>query len=84
MAAGPVQYMSAATKVLVFRSRIAPCMSCGMELWPPSKHGADMTAVLTRAATLISRIHRDASHTAVFRIVLQQRRDAGRPWHYVG
>ena len=56
----------AATKLLVLRSRIAPCMSYGMELWRPSKRGANMTAVLIRAAKLVSGIRRDASHTAFF------------------
>ena len=37
-----------------------------MELWRPAKRGANMTAVLVRAAKLISGICRDASHTAVF------------------
>ena len=61
------QYLSAATKLLVLRSRIAPCMTYGMELWRPAKNGANMTAVLTRAAKLISGIHREASHTAFFK-----------------
>ena len=39
-------------------------MSYGMELWRPAKTGANMTAVLARAAMLISGIRRDASHTA--------------------
>ena len=52
--------------MLVLRSRIAPCMSYGMELWRPSIRGANMTAVLVRAAKLISGICRDASHTAFF------------------
>ena len=51
-------------KVLVLRSRIAPCMSYGMELWRPSESGTNMTAVLVRAAKLISGICRDALHTA--------------------
>ena len=59
------QHLSAATKLLVLRSRIAPRMTYGMELWRPAKNGANMTAVLTRAADLISGIHREASHTAV-------------------
>ena len=60
------RHLSAATKLLVLRSCIAPCMSYGMELWRPSKRGANMTAVLIRAAKLISGICRDASHTALF------------------
>ena len=59
--------LSAATKLLVLRSRIAPCMTYGMELWRPAKNGANMTAVLTRAAKLISRIHSEASRTAFFK-----------------
>ena len=39
-------------------------MTYGMDLWRPAKHGANMTSVLTRAAKLISGIHREASHTA--------------------
>ena len=50
----------------VLRSRIALCMSYGTELLRPSKRGASMTAVLVRAAKLISGIRRDASHTAFF------------------
>ena len=61
------RHLSAATKLLVLRSCIAPCMSYGMELWRASKRGANMTAVLVRAAKLISGICRDASHTAVFK-----------------
>ena len=38
------RHLSAATKLLVLRSRIAPCMSYGMEWWRPSKRGANMTA----------------------------------------
>ena len=59
-----LQRLIAATKMLVLRSCIVPCMSYGMELWRPSKRGANMTAVLVRAAKLISGIWRDASHTA--------------------
>ena len=59
-------YLSAATKLLVLPSRIARCMTYGMELWRPAKHGASMTAVLTQAAQLISGIHGEASHTAFF------------------
>ena len=59
-------YASAATKLLVPRFRIVPCMSYGMELWRPSKCCANMTAVLVRAARLISDICKDASHTAFF------------------
>ena len=55
------------SKLLVLRSRIAPCLTYGMELWCPARNGANMTAVLTRAAKLISGIHREASHTAVFK-----------------
>ena len=54
-------------KIAVLRSRIAPCMSYGMELWRPSKRGANMTPVLVRAAKLISGIYRDTSHTAFFK-----------------
>ena len=61
------RHLSAATKLLVLRSRIASCMSYGMELWRPSKRGANMTAVLVRAAKLISGVYRDASHTAFFK-----------------
>ena len=61
------QYLCAAPKLLVLRSRIAPCMTYGMELWRPAKHGANMTAGLTRAAILISGIHGEASHTAFFK-----------------
>ena len=61
------RHLSAATKLLVLRSRIAPCMSYRMELWRPSKRGANMTAVLVQAAKLISGIYRDASHTAFFK-----------------
>ena len=42
-------------------------MTYGMEVWRPAKDGANMTAVLTRAAKLISRIHKEASHTAFFK-----------------
>ena len=42
-------------------------MTYGMELWRPAKNGADMAAVLTRAANLISRGHREASNTAFFK-----------------
>ena len=59
--------LSAATKALVLRSLISPCMTCGMELWRPAKNGANMTAALTRAKKLISGIHREASHTAFFK-----------------
>ena len=62
-----IRHLSAATKLLVLRSRIAPCMSYGMELWRPSKRCANMTAVLVRAAKLISGIYRDAPHTAFFK-----------------
>ena len=58
------QYLSAATNLLVLRSRVARRMTYCMELWRPAKNGANMTAVLTRAAKLISGIHRQASHTA--------------------
>ena len=58
------RYLSATTKLLVLRSRIAPCRTYGMELWRPAKNGANMTAVLARAEKLISGIHREASHTA--------------------
>ena len=61
------RYLSAATKLLVLRSRIAPCMTYGMELWRPTQNGAKMTAVLTRAAKLISGIHREATSTAFFK-----------------
>ena len=60
------QCLSAATKLLVIWSRIARCMTYGMNLWRAVKNGANMTAVLTRAAKLISRVHREASHTAFF------------------
>ena len=60
------RHLSAATNLFVLRSRIAPCMSYGMELWRPSKRGANMTAVLVRAAKLISGIYRDASHRTLF------------------
>ena len=36
-------------------------MTYGMEPWRPAKNGANMTAVLTRAAKLISGIHTEAS-----------------------
>ena len=42
-------------------------MSYGMESWRPSKRCANMTAVLVRAAKLVSGIYRDASHTAIFK-----------------
>ena len=58
------QHLSAATELLVRRSRVAPCMSYGMELWRLAKRGASMTAVLIRAAELIRGIRRDASHAA--------------------
>ena len=61
------QYLSAATKLFVLQSRMAPCKSCGMELRRPAKNGANMTAVLTRAAKLISGIQREAPHTASFK-----------------
>ena len=61
------RYLSAATKLLVLRSRIAPCMTNGMELWRPAKNGANVAAVLTRAAKLISGIHREDSRTACFK-----------------
>ena len=61
------QYLSAATKLLALRSGIAPCMTYGMELWRPAKNGANVTALLTWAASLISGIHREASHTAFFK-----------------
>ena len=61
------QCSSAATKLLVLRSRLAPCMTYGTELWRPARNGANMTAVLTRAAKLICRIHRDALHMACFK-----------------
>ena len=61
------QYLSAASKLLVLRSRIAPCMTYGMELWRPAINGANMTAVLTRATKVISWIHGEASHTAFFK-----------------
>ena len=61
------QYLSAATKLLVLRSRIAPCMTYGIELWRPAKNGAKKTAVLPRAGKLISGIHGEASHTAFFK-----------------
>ena len=48
------QSLSAATKLLILRSRIGLCMSYGMDLWRP-KNRANMTAVLTRASWLISR-----------------------------
>ena len=57
------RHLSAATKLLVLRSRFAPCTSYVMEQWRPSKRGANMTAVLVRAVKLISGIRRDASHT---------------------
>ena len=64
------QHPSEATKLLVLQSRIAPCTSYGMELWRPSKRpskrGANITAVLVRAAQLISGICRDTLHTAFF------------------
>ena len=61
------QHLSAATKLLVRQlgvllSRIAPCMSYGMELWRPAKRGANMTSVLTRTAQLIIGIRKDATH----------------------
>ena len=37
-----------------------------MELWRPAKRGANMTAVLMRAAKCISGICRDASHICCF------------------
>ena len=61
------QCLSAAMKLLVLPSRIAPCMTCGTELRRPAQNGANMTAVLARAAKLISGIHREASHTAFFK-----------------
>ena len=42
-------------------------MFYGIELWRPSKRGANMTAVQVRAAKLISGMYRDASHTAFFK-----------------
>ena len=39
-------------------------MTYGVKLWRPAKHGTNMTSLLTRAAKLISGIHREASHTA--------------------
>ena len=47
------QYSSAATKQLVLRVRIAPCITYGMELQRPARNGAYMMAVLrsTSAAT---------------------------------
>ena len=61
------QDLSAATRPLVLRSRITPCMSYGPELWRPAKHGANMTVAPTRAAKLISGIHREASNTPFFK-----------------
>ena len=61
-----VKYLDS-NKLLVLRSRIAPCMTYGMELWRPAKNGTNMTAALTRAAKLISGIHREASRTAFFK-----------------
>ena len=61
------QYLSAATKLLVLRFRIAPCMSCGMKLQRRANNVANMAAVVTRAAKLISGIHREASHTDFFK-----------------
>ena len=46
---------------------MAPFMTYGMELWRPAKNGANMTAVLTRTAKLISGMHREASRTAFFK-----------------
>ena len=60
-------YLSAATTPVVLRSRIAPCMTYGMELWHPAKNGGNMTAILTRAANLISGINREAADTAFFK-----------------
>ena len=72
------QYLSAATKLLVLRSRIAPCMTYGMELSRPAKQGANMTAVLTRAAKLISGIHGEAAHSGLLQgPFCQPRRYAG-------
>ena len=42
-------------------------MTYGMELWRPAQNGANMTAVLTRAAKLISGIYREATRTAFFK-----------------
>ena len=42
-------------------------MTYGMVLWRPAKNAANMAAVLTRAAKLISGIHREASRTAFFK-----------------
>ena len=76
------QHLSAVTKLLVLRSRIAPCMTYGMELWRPAKNGANITAILTRAAKLVSGIHKEASHTAFFKdrsvvFSFQPRRNTG-------
>ena len=57
------QHLSAATTLPVLQSRIAPRPSYGTKLRRPA---ANMTAVLTRAAQLVSGIHREASHAAVF------------------
>lgn len=61
------QLLSAATKRLVLWSCIAPCMAYSMELWRPAKKGANITAALMRAATLISRIHTADSHMTFFK-----------------
>ena len=61
------QCLSAATKLLVLRSRIALCMTYGMKLWRPAKRGANMTVVLTRAKKPISAIHGETSQTALFK-----------------
>ena len=42
-------------------------MSYGKELWRPDKNVANMTALLARAAKLISGIHKEASHAAFFK-----------------
>ena len=46
------QHLSPETTLPFLRSRIAPCMSYGMELWQSAKRGANMTAVLFWAASL--------------------------------
>ena len=58
--------LTAATRILVLRSRIALSMSCGMGLYRPAKRVANMTEVLTPTAKLISETCRAVSHTVFF------------------
>ena len=47
-------HLTAATKSTVIRTRVAPCMLYGMELWPVSTSGADLDAVLVAAAKVVA------------------------------